>query len=1630
MTTEKVEFDTSAMHALNANIMKCLDGMNAASLLSKSLTPEEKRHLARATEDFTNGLYNAAVIRYEAYVTSKRKLPLNNNEHSRLDIIVQYLVCKCLLQSNQFLELNKARSILTDLEVSFGGTYPMIYLGLTQFYTKVFCFDEAERMATKGLSVANSSDFPVCYLPESETLIPESTMDELTKQLTSLKEQCSGWHPPDARCFMTICRLTSQNHICGRDIFVKSPAYNGMVTVTCSNTTNPCEIHFHCACWKVKKDESSSIAKISDKEVLLNWECFTPNCGTEEEPSLIKKITIHKEDGSVKDIEPSADKSQWHAQQTTSISKGATRKQKQLSRITSKVPRVKHILPVDKISETTEHPHTSEDALNVCGVVQGVEEVVESLETTTCDLFTSKVMQMISLRELNFNIDPDNDWRPNKAYYGNEHMRSTIDTSYEPDFSEDGESKIFIKSFLFSYFLSYIENRGPIKNDDLMREWNSLTESSDFEPILKDFDGIIDVRKFLLQSLKFVAIGNYICIPALLPGAYALAEEEAELRVMEMMEKKTFDFSSGHLKRRKKTEVEVKSEPRDRAATASAKVEGEKAEADPAESDPFLLTAEDFLDDVEEESDGDAYSTTVESEDSSDTNASFQTPVKKMKVQEVEEDVAGDVKKKLEKKFVEEEMKETAVKEKGEDEGADGGRVEENNGDEIEGIERMEESDKEEVIEQPSCKVEQAAREQMPPPPKPHEVKQRKKKKHEIKQGKKQVITTQKKKNKNKKNQQSNNRKPSEKPKEISERCVIETESEGTLDDQDDLPWDCKKHEYCRCEKLYDQEAAIKTLEEELESYREELRRSGERLKMSEDEHLKTQEKLQKTQDELQEAQGKLQTVSDKLQKNKDELETVKTRLKETEDQLKTTETDLQSSRNELKSEQDKSTEMKRKMSMKILDYEFNYNVNLITCKIDITQSQYAVVAKLQNLVHQITKNYLNVDWTEWADPLEKLERMRADLESEHRKLTKLMKSNNPSEEREQAFRTHMNTLNSPPLPQRNIQDLMEIAVNMLKNHFQQPMPRYAPPPSLPCSPYHPLNNPMMPSGSFQSSGYSRPPYVRAGFQREYSPYLGSPITITDVTTNPPSATPPVQTSDDKKKKAEVRRESSESESSEEHSEKRSGESSRSEVSSSSRDAVDPGQGPVAAVEGQPNEPQVDKNSQDIVSSQVHASPAVASDNTNVRVKNYIQVPPPVPTVPPTKVKPAQVILKAPVQAHVQTSAQTLQDPSVIMSVLAQSVQPIEASDAKPPVPGSSMMPALASTSSSSPPLTVNAAPTTPVEAAKALPATTVKPATLAANFASLVALAASSSYAVNKMPRPAEVVSAQNLQIHPSSPIPQAMKVPQNVPATPPAKKLLTALDVTAQQAVKASAKTASSDSSSSAVHQGLVKEKMSEQSAPPSRPPSVQEPERNNERPVHGFGEVKKQKIQSMDKLLHILRNKHPGVLEFDLIWSIKIVRKNHNDSLTGLPLVQIIAEADKILNSRQKLQLIPYLSSNKPANVKNQGVYLTTQAGRTGSDPNSSTSSVSSFHRDTVAKKNPWSKPQNVSWIKESPEAECVICWETLVSELKIPTYTLECQHTFHKQCLVTWFNQSRSCPTCRIHSTIDDEFPPLP
>ncbi|XP_067113904.1 E3 ubiquitin-protein ligase TTC3 isoform X1 [Osmerus mordax] len=57
----------------------------------------------------------------------------------------------------------------------------------------------------------------------------------------------------------------------------------------------------------------------------------------------------------------------------------------------------------------------------------------------------------------------------------------------------------------------------------------------------------------------------------------------------------------------------------------------------------------------------------------------------------------------------------------------------------------------------------------------------------------------------------------------------------------------------------------------------------------------------------------------------------------------------------------------------------------------------------------------------------------------------------------------------------------------------------------------------------------------------------------------------------------------------------------------------------------------------------------------------------------------------------------------------------------------------------------------------------------------------------------------------------------------------------------------------------------------------------------------------------------------------------------------------------------------------------------------------------------------------------EDPCIICHDDMTQENMC---VLECRHSFHRQCIKSWLKEQSTCPTCREHALLPEDFPSLP
>lgn len=216
----------------------------------------------------------------------------------------------------------------------------------------------------------------------------------------------------------------------------------------------------------------------------------------------------------------------------------------------------------------------------------------------------------------------------------------------------------------------------------------------------------------------------------------------------------------------------------------------------------------------------------------------------------------------------------------------------------------------------------------------------------------------------------------------------------------------------------------------------------------------------------------------------------------------------------------------------------------------------------------------------------------------------------------------------------------------------------------------------------------------------------------------------------------------------------------------------------------------------------------------------------------------------------------------------------------------------------------------------------------------------------------------------------------------------------------------------------------------------------------PQNGFHQIKVPKYGA-DRIMEKLRHEFVGIPEYDLIDCILQLRKDHN-TLSGTNTFDIINEARQFVLKRQRQHIFDYNETpneykenndinDKLPEIKENfhpfGMEKLRKRNNSVSSSSSSTATVK-IEAQTTKKssgKSAWVpiKASTNNWTKDTIEAECNICFDALDQGAngKVVS-TLDCQHSFHKECIKQWLNNSRSCPNCREYATHHEDYPPLP
>ncbi|KAM4545794.1 E3 ubiquitin-protein ligase TTC3 [Odontesthes bonariensis] len=185
---------------------------------------------------------------------------------------------------------------------------------------------------------------------------------------------------------------------------------------------------------------------------------------------------------------------------------------------------------------------------------------------------------------------------------------------------------------------------------------------------------------------------------------------------------------------------------------------------------------------------------------------------------------------------------------------------------------------------------------------------------------------------------------------------------------------------------------------------------------------------------------------------------------------------------------------------------------------------------------------------------------------------------------------------------------------------------------------------------------------------------------------------------------------------------------------------------------------------------------------------------------------------------------------------------------------------------------------------------------------------------------------------------------------------------------------------------------------SAPPAAalPQTQHKPATRKQEPAHST---------VFEKAMETLTSMFPDSTRSDLMRYVKDFRLSRGGSLNSMKLEEVVGGVTQIILDHQERL------NGARANIVGRG-----SPAQCVTPPLGNSSQV---WQPLLPQRAKTSNALNM-------EDPCIICHEDMSPE---DTCVLECRHSFHEQCIRSWLKEQSTCPTCRNHALLPDEFPAL-
>ncbi|XP_057552714.1 E3 ubiquitin-protein ligase DZIP3 isoform X3 [Hippopotamus amphibius kiboko] len=172
----------------------------------------------------------------------------------------------------------------------------------------------------------------------------------------------------------------------------------------------------------------------------------------------------------------------------------------------------------------------------------------------------------------------------------------------------------------------------------------------------------------------------------------------------------------------------------------------------------------------------------------------------------------------------------------------------------------------------------------------------------------------------------------------------------------------------------------------------------------------------------------------------------------------------------------------------------------------------------------------------------------------------------------------------------------------------------------------------------------------------------------------------------------------------------------------------------------------------------------------------------------------------------------------------------------------------------------------------------------------------------------------------------------------------------------------------------------------------------------------------MMNWEKITDRLKTAFPQQTRKELTDFLRKLKDTHGKSLSRLTFDEIVHKISQFIDpkrSQSQGKSVPNGNSVSPSHTP---------------PPQANAPQSSKPARRPLGSQSPatWEGANNLD-DEEEEEEPCVICHENLSPE---NLSVLPCAHKFHSQCIRPWLMQQGTCPTCRLHVLLPEEFPGHP